>query len=62
MVVQYLLSDIICAWRTVVLWNRDNRVIATLLFFILGSTSTQKEFLRIVLCLSGTNARSCCRV
>jgi hypothetical protein len=36
--VQYILSDIICAWRTVVLWNRDKRVIAVLLFFILGST------------------------
>jgi hypothetical protein len=39
-VVQYLLSDIICAWRTVVLWNRDKRVIAILLFFILGTTGT----------------------
>jgi hypothetical protein len=35
----YLLSDIICAWRTVVLWNRDKRVIAILLFFILGTTA-----------------------
>jgi hypothetical protein len=35
----YILSDIICAWRTVVLWNRDKRVIAVLLFFILGSTA-----------------------
>jgi hypothetical protein len=34
----YILSDIICSWRTVVLWNRDKRVIAILLFFILGST------------------------
>ena len=37
-VVQYLLSDIICAWRTVVFWDKDRRVIAILLFFILGST------------------------
>jgi hypothetical protein len=62
MAVQYILSDIICAWRTVVLWNRDKRVIAILLFFILGSTGTHKGFLKIVLCSSGTNARSCCRV
>ncbi|KAI9433493.1 hypothetical protein H4582DRAFT_2101524 [Lactarius indigo] len=35
--VQYILSDIICAWRAVVLWNRDKRVIAILLLFILGT-------------------------
>jgi hypothetical protein len=34
---QYILSDIICAWRAVVLWNRDKRVIAILLLFILGT-------------------------
>ncbi|KAF8266789.1 hypothetical protein EI94DRAFT_133536 [Lactarius quietus] len=34
----YILCDIICAWRTVVLWNRDKRVIAILLIFILGTT------------------------
>ncbi|KAN0141232.1 hypothetical protein V8E53_000988 [Lactarius tabidus] len=33
----YILSDIICAWRAVVLWNRDKRVIAILLLFILGT-------------------------
>ncbi|KAH9973222.1 hypothetical protein BGW80DRAFT_1308927, partial [Lactifluus volemus] len=33
----YILSDIICAWRAVVLWNRDKRVITILLFFILGN-------------------------
>ncbi|KAI9450400.1 hypothetical protein BJY52DRAFT_1356834 [Lactarius psammicola] len=37
MAVQYILSDIICAWRAVVLWNRDKRVIAILLLFILGT-------------------------
>ena len=37
---QYILSDIICAWRAVVLWNRDKRVIAILLLFILGTTGT----------------------
>ncbi|KAH8979112.1 hypothetical protein EDB86DRAFT_3108221 [Lactarius hatsudake] len=31
----YILSDIICAWRAVGLWNKDKRVIATLL---LGTT------------------------
>jgi hypothetical protein len=35
----YILCDIVCAWRTVVLWNRDKRVIAILLFLILGSTA-----------------------
>ncbi|KAI9450398.1 hypothetical protein BJY52DRAFT_1356829 [Lactarius psammicola] len=34
----YILSDVICAWRAVVLWNRDKRVIAILLFFILVTT------------------------
>jgi hypothetical protein len=38
--VQYILSDIICAWRAVVLWNRDKRVIAILLLFILGTIGT----------------------
>ncbi|KAF8266937.1 hypothetical protein EI94DRAFT_1802332 [Lactarius quietus] len=35
----YILSDIICAWRAVVLWNRDKRVIAILLLFILGTAA-----------------------
>ncbi|KAF8262707.1 hypothetical protein EI94DRAFT_1742934 [Lactarius quietus] len=34
----YIVCDIICAWRTVVLWNRDKRVIAILLIFILVTT------------------------
>ncbi|KAF8262705.1 hypothetical protein EI94DRAFT_1832647 [Lactarius quietus] len=33
----YIVCDIMCAWRTVVLWNRDKRVIAILLIFILGT-------------------------
>jgi hypothetical protein len=37
---QYILCDIICAWRTVVLWNKDKRVIAILLLFILGTIGT----------------------
>ena len=40
MTVQYILSDIICAWRAAVLWDRDKRVVAILLFFILGTTGT----------------------
>ncbi|KAN0129150.1 hypothetical protein V8E53_013021 [Lactarius tabidus] len=35
----YILSDIICSWRAVVIWNRDKRVIAILLLFILGTTA-----------------------
>ncbi|KAH8991835.1 hypothetical protein EDB86DRAFT_1531551 [Lactarius hatsudake] len=35
----FILSDIICAWRAVVLWNRDKRIIALLLLFILGTTA-----------------------
>ncbi|KAH9010241.1 hypothetical protein EDB85DRAFT_1902330 [Lactarius pseudohatsudake] len=35
----YVLSDIICAWRAVVLWNRDKRIIAILLLLILGTTA-----------------------
>ena len=38
--VQYILCDIICTWRTVVLWNRDNRIIAILVLFILGTIGT----------------------
>jgi hypothetical protein len=38
--VQYILCDIICAWRTVVLWNKDKRIIAILLLFILGTIGT----------------------
>jgi hypothetical protein len=55
----YLLSDIICAWRTVVLWNRDNRVIATLLFFILGSTTAAVcDLYFSIMPLFGTDNRS----
>ena len=35
--VQYILCDTICAWRTVVLWNKDKRIIAVLLLFVLGT-------------------------
>jgi hypothetical protein len=35
---QYILSDVVCAWRAVVLWNKDKRVIAILSLFILGTT------------------------
>ncbi|KAH9058108.1 hypothetical protein EDB87DRAFT_952161 [Lactarius vividus] len=33
----YILSDVICAWRAVIIWNRDRRVIAILLLCILGT-------------------------
>ena len=39
-VVQYVLCDTICAWRTVVLWSKDKRVIAILLLFVLGTVGT----------------------
>jgi len=35
----YILCDGICAWRTVVLWRNDKRVIAVLVFSILGTTA-----------------------
>ncbi|KAH8981319.1 hypothetical protein EDB92DRAFT_1953202 [Lactarius akahatsu] len=35
----YILSDIVCAWRAVVLWNRDKHIIAILLLLILGTTA-----------------------
>ena len=38
--VQYILCDSICAWRTVVLWNKDKRIIAILVFFNLATTGT----------------------
>jgi hypothetical protein len=38
--VQYILCDVICAWRTVVLWRNDKWVIAVLVFFITGTTGT----------------------
>jgi len=34
----YILCDIICAWRTVVLWKYDRRIIGILAFFILVTT------------------------
>ncbi|KAH9026508.1 hypothetical protein EDB85DRAFT_169180 [Lactarius pseudohatsudake] len=35
----YILSDIVCAWRAVVLWNRDKRIISILLLLILGTAA-----------------------
>lgn len=40
---QYILSDVICAWRAVVLWNKDKRVIAVLTLFILGTTGVSYQ-------------------
>ncbi|KAH9173212.1 hypothetical protein EDB89DRAFT_2068972 [Lactarius sanguifluus] len=51
MPVQYILSDIICAWRAVVLWNRDKHVTALLLFLVLGTTGTYKRLLVVVILL-----------
>ncbi|KAH9021761.1 hypothetical protein EDB84DRAFT_1619909 [Lactarius hengduanensis] len=48
MAVQYILSDIICAWRAVVLWNRDKHVTALLLFLVIGTTGTYKGSLVVV--------------
>lgn len=33
----YILSFVVCAWRAAVLWNYDRRVVAVLVFFILGT-------------------------
>jgi hypothetical protein len=38
--VQCIICGSICAWRTVVIWNKDKCVIAILVFFILVSTGT----------------------
>ncbi|KAN0129157.1 hypothetical protein V8E53_013028 [Lactarius tabidus] len=55
----YILSDIICAWRTVALWSRDKRVIAILLFFILGSTAAAVcDLYFSIMPLFGTDKRS----
>ena len=35
---QYILSEAVCAWRAVVLWNYDRRVVAVLMFFLIGTT------------------------
>ena len=40
MAVQYVLCDVICAWRTVVIWNKDRRIIAILVIFVLGTFGT----------------------
>lgn len=34
----YILCDSVCAWRAVIIWNKDKRVIATLVIYILGNT------------------------
>jgi hypothetical protein len=36
-VVKYIISDVVCAWRAAVLWNYDRRVVATLSLFVLGT-------------------------
>ncbi|KAH8991472.1 hypothetical protein EDB86DRAFT_3244655 [Lactarius hatsudake] len=39
----YILSDVICAWRAVVIWDSDRRVIAILLLFILATIVTKRR-------------------
>ena len=54
-VAQHILCDIICAWRTVVIWNRDKHIITILVVFIFGTIGTYKKSLRIdILCLYRT--------
>ncbi|KAH9028547.1 hypothetical protein EDB84DRAFT_1563059 [Lactarius hengduanensis] len=43
----YILSDIVCAWRAVILWNRDKRIIAILLLLILGTAAAAGCELRL---------------
>ncbi|KAH8989806.1 hypothetical protein EDB92DRAFT_819702 [Lactarius akahatsu] len=43
----YILSDIVCAWRAVALWNRDKRIIAILLLLILGTAAAAGCELRL---------------
>ncbi len=35
---QYILSEVVCAWRAAVLWNYDRRVVAVLMVFLIGAT------------------------
>ncbi|KAH9044188.1 hypothetical protein EDB84DRAFT_1470640 [Lactarius hengduanensis] len=43
----YILSDIVCAWGTVILWNRDKRIVAILLLLILGTAAAAGCELRL---------------
>ncbi|KAH9006704.1 hypothetical protein EDB83DRAFT_2681946 [Lactarius deliciosus] len=43
----YILSDIVCAWRAVVLWHSDKRIIAILLLLILGTAAAAGCELRL---------------
>ena len=35
---QYILSEVVCAWRAVALWNYDRRVVAVFMFLLVGTT------------------------
>jgi hypothetical protein len=35
---QYILSEVVCAWRAAVLWDYDRRVVAVLIVFLVGAT------------------------
>ncbi|KAH9009084.1 hypothetical protein EDB85DRAFT_2249167 [Lactarius pseudohatsudake] len=43
----YVLSDIVCAWRAVVLWHSDKRIVAILLLLILGTAAAAGCELRL---------------
>ncbi|KAH9004434.1 hypothetical protein EDB86DRAFT_1941544 [Lactarius hatsudake] len=43
----YILSDIVCTWRAVVLWNRDKRIIVILLLLIFGTAAAAGCELRL---------------
>ncbi|KAH8991840.1 hypothetical protein EDB86DRAFT_3103595 [Lactarius hatsudake] len=44
-----IVSDVICAWRAVVIWDRDKRVIALLLLFILGTIAAAVCEIKVVI-------------
>ncbi|KAH8985004.1 hypothetical protein EDB92DRAFT_2105738 [Lactarius akahatsu] len=54
----YILSDIVCAWRAIVLWNRDKRIIAILLLLILGTTAAAGCELRLGISVIPSGNRS----
>ncbi|KAI0275257.1 hypothetical protein BC834DRAFT_851966 [Gloeopeniophorella convolvens] len=54
-----ILSDIICAWRAVVLWNSDRRVLALLTTIVLGTIGAAGYDLSLALVtLSGKNSET----
>lgn len=41
---QYILSEVVCAWRAAVLWDYDRRVVAVLTVFLIGATCESPHF------------------